>query len=574
MAKTATVDASPALGFLARAEQNAPVQSELRGRRGVFKRDVEQEPLVSSGVKRIYRGSYHAFDGMVHDAIAVVFTTDRARRFGMETATLARNGLLDVGPRVFELLTGKLSEEDEADSPVIIEEDAGISLEDAIFCGACIPESTANGAKASKTKNSAAMSEATAGLLSQLPELSFDVAQLGGTRPLHPLGTLERAKENAKIMFDVLSQAANMHAQGIYHRDLRAANVCVKRYGPNPEDIRATVIDFEMSSGLGDGEPEARAKTYYDALFRDIPQSLGLGQAAEEENKQDAPLSRDAILGLGEGARTMPAAPTEGAYHKPTPLEVDLGYLAAMRYELSTGRSIATAVGPELAVGEWPFFSYAEDGSISAHRINPEDDIIPLGEELGLTRITEGIFPEPTVRDYLSSTFKHYGFLDAHDFQMYRQAQGIYGSIGLIARELFARYKHHVIRDEYTPDYEHFEDQPLDLQESNYAQARAIVDKVDCLGYRMVPLDMCEPSERVREIPEPEVEYLSFLEHRRWVKERIAAGWVPGPRNAEEKTTPYLVPYDELSEEVKDYDRQPVRDIVEILEGIGLALCR
>lgn len=573
--KTATVDASPALSALFEKTATPPVEQSLKGRRGIFHRDLNAEPLVSSGVKRIYRGRYDAFDGIEHDAIAVVFTTDRARRFGMETATLARNGLLDVGPRVFELLAGRLDEEDPPDSPVIIEEDAGVSLEDAIFCGAGIPETGSQSGSASKGVMEG-ISAQTAGVLSQLTELSGGF-KLGGLKPLAPLGTLERAKENAKIMFDVLCQAANMHSHGIYHRDLRAANVCVKRFGPNPEDIRATVIDFEMSSGLSDGEPEARAKTYYDTLFRDIPQSLGLGQNQPQEGEDDV-MSRAAILGLdgGDEAARPAVAPgcPQGERLAPTPLEVDLGYLAAMRYELSTGRSVTTAVGPELAVGEWPFFSYGKDGTISAHRINPEDDIIPLGEELGLTRITEGIFPEPTVRDYLQGTFKHFGFLDAHDLHMYRQSQGIYGSIGQIAREVFRRYKRHVKSEGTQVDYEYFEDQPKDLQESNYAQARAIVDKVERLGYRMVPLELCEPSERVMEIPEQEVEYLAFIEHRRWVNERLAKGWMPGPRDAEAKTTPFLVPYAELDESVKDFDRQPVRDIVPILEGIGLALCR
>ena len=571
--RTATVDAAPALPNRFAALEGTPANPVLKGRRGVFRAEEGVQPLVSSGVKRIYRGSYEAFDGIVHDAIAVVFSKDQARRYGMETATLARNGLIDVGPRVFELLTGRITEADAPDSPVIIEEDAGISLEDAIFCGAGIPEV---GGRVRGGKVAPRISESTADLLSQLTALSSGGIQLAGLKPLHPLGTLERAKENAKIMFDVLCQAANMHERGIFHRDLRAANVCVKRYGPDPEDIRATVIDFEMSSGLGDGEPEARAKTYYDALFRDLPQSLGLGAAAGQ-GSEEPHLSRAEILeGRGRAASraaTLPAS-GEGERLAPTPLEVDLGYLAALRYELSTGRSITTATGPELAVGEWPFFAYGPGGSIIAHKICPEDDIIPLGEELGLARITEGLFPEPSVRDYLMGTFKHFGFLDAHDLQMYRQSQGIYGSIGLIARELFNRYKRHVKEDERIPDYDSFDEQPQDLQDSNYAQARAIVDKVDRLGLRMVPLELCDPAERVTEIPEPEVEYLAYIEHRRWMSERLAAGWTPGPRNAEERTSPFLVPYEQLDEEIKDYDRQPVRDIIPILEGIGLALCR
>lgn len=570
--RTATVDATPAFShrFLS-PQDSAPVEPVLKGRRGVFRLEEDAKPLVSSGVKRIYRGKYEAFDGICHDAIAVVFIKDQARRFGMETATLARNTLLDVGPRVFELLSGRITEEDAPNSPVIIEEDAGVSLEDVIFCGAGIPEAGGN-ASVPPQKTTHGLSAYSADVILNLDVFAKTGVDLGGLRPLHPLGTLERAKENAKIMFDVLSQAANMHEQNIYHRDLRAANICVKRYGPDPEDIRATIIDFEMSSALADGEPEARAKTYYDTLFRDLPQSLGLGKESGPVALER--LSREDILGSFMRPTLMPVNPGEGERLAPTPLEVDLGYLAALRYELSTGRSITTATGPELGVGEWPFFSYGKDGCIIAHKICPEDDIIPLGEELGLARITEGLFPEPSVRNYLSGNFKHFGFLDAHDLQMYRQSQGIYGSIGLIARELFHRYKNHVKRDLETPDYENFDDQPQDLQESNYAQARAIVDKVDRLGYRMVPLEMCSPSERVMEIPEPAVEYLAYIEHRRWMDERIRAGWTPGPRNAEARTTPFLVPYEELDERVKDYDRQPVRDIIPILEDIGLALCR
>ena len=573
--RTATADATPAFPQSFPTQRlSQDVEPVLKGRRGVFRAPQDVKPLVSSGIKRIYRGKYEAFDGIVHDAIAVVFAKDQARRFGMETAMLARNGLLDVGPRVYELLTGHITQDDAPDSPVIIEEDAGVSLEDVIFCGASIPEASGSSMQLAVTKGTRNLSATTADVLLNLDAFCNVGAKLDGQHPLHPLGTLERAKENAKIMFDVLSQAANMHEQNIYHRDLRAANVCVKRYGPDPEDIRATVIDFEMSSGLGEGEPEARAKTYYDALFRDLPQSLGLGSDGLDQGDEPQRLSREDILGGHSKQPTLAAVAGEGERLAPTPLEVDLGYLAALRYELSTGRSITTATGPELAMGEWPFFSYDDSGHINAHKICPEDDIIPLGEELGLVRITEGLFPEPSVRSYLSGTFKHYGFLDAHDLQMYRQSQGIYGSIGLIARELFDRYKDHVKRDESIPDYDRFEDQPQDLQDSNYAQARAIVDKVDRLGYRMVPLDMCSAAERVTKIPEREVEYLAYIEHRRWVNERIKAGWTSGPRDAKAKTTPYLVPYDELSEQVKDYDRQPVRDIIPILEDIGLALCR
>ena len=48
-----------------------------------------------------------------------------------------------------------------------------------------------------------------------------------------------------------------------------------------------------------------------------------------------------------------------------------------------------------------------------------------------------------------------------------------------------------------------------------------------------------------------------------------------GPvRDPEAKTTPYLVDYDELAEEVKEYDRQPMRELVGRLAAAGFALVR
>ena len=115
--RTATVDAAPALPSRFSALEGTPANPVLKGRRGVFRAEEGVQPLVSSGVKRIYRGSYEAFDGIVHDAIAVVFSKDQARRYGMETATLARNGLIDVGPHAFDLLSGPITQGDTPDAP-------------------------------------------------------------------------------------------------------------------------------------------------------------------------------------------------------------------------------------------------------------------------------------------------------------------------------------------------------------------------------------------------------------------------------------------------------------------------
>jgi hypothetical protein len=66
-----------------------------------------------------------------------------------------------------------------------------------------------------------------------------------------------------------------------------------------------------------------------------------------------------------------------------------------------------------------------------------------------------------------------------------------------------------------------------------------------------------------------EIETLARMEHRRWVAERILNGWRPGPRDETRRTTPYLVDYNDLTEDIKDYDRDTVRNLPKLLAMSG-----
>ncbi len=75
---------------------------------------------------------------------------------------------------------------------------------------------------------------------------------------------------------------------------------------------------------------------------------------------------------------------------------------------------------------------------------------------------------------------------------------------------------------------------------------------------------------RVLSFTAEEIESLAIQEHDRWVAERIADGWILGPEvDAVSKTTPDLVPWEELTEVEKDFDRRPIKDIIPLLESIG-----
>ena len=77
----------------------------------------------------------------------------------------------------------------------------------------------------------------------------------------------------------------------------------------------------------------------------------------------------------------------------------------------------------------------------------------------------------------------------------------------------------------------------------------------------------------ITDIPDDIVETLAIFEHEEWVRERIDSGWMYGEvKNTEKKITPYLVPYDELSEEIKEFDRDTVRNIPDLLGMVGMAV--
>ena len=68
-----------------------------------------------------------------------------------------------------------------------------------------------------------------------------------------------------------------------------------------------------------------------------------------------------------------------------------------------------------------------------------------------------------------------------------------------------------------------------------------------------------------------QVEFLSKIEHVLWNEERLKNGWQYGPvKDTDKKISPYIVPYEELTEEIKDYDRDTVRNMIPLINSVGL----
>jgi len=109
------------------------------------------------------------------------------------------------------------------------------------------------------------------------------------------------------------------------------------------------------------------------------------------------------------------------------------------------------------------------------------------------------------------------------------------------------------------------------LKNSNRDQARDIVHKLETVGYSVV--HGASSADLLVTFSDNEVEVLAEHEHERWMRERFADGWVYGEqKDLDCKISPYLVPYDELTDEVKEYDRQAIRAIPGLLASLGLAI--
>lgn len=111
------------------------------------------------------------------------------------------------------------------------------------------------------------------------------------------------------------------------------------------------------------------------------------------------------------------------------------------------------------------------------------------------------------------------------------------------------------------------------LKESNRQQADHIFEKlrrIGCTVHKAANRNITPMT-----FTEDEIEIMAKMEHDRWNEERLLDGWKWGERrDATKKTSPYLVGWSELPEDVKERDRQTVRKIPEFLAKVGLEIQR
>jgi len=152
------------------------------------------------------------------------------------------------------------------------------------------------------------------------------------------------------------------------------------------------------------------------------------------------------------------------------------------------------------------------------------------------------------------------------------------GTHELIARAIHEDYVRQQKRAGETmqtnPSMVDWDDLPEDLKESNRHQAAHIEVKLKAIGCDIQPLTDWEAVSFYFLMEE--VEKLAEMEHERWCEERRRQGWTyaSGKKNIKKKTSPHLVPWEKLSEEIKEYDRNMVRGLPSFLAQAGFQIYR
>jgi hypothetical protein len=109
-----------------------------------------------------------------------------------------------------------------------------------------------------------------------------------------------------------------------------------------------------------------------------------------------------------------------------------------------------------------------------------------------------------------------------------------------------------------------------DTREENRKQARDIKAKLQAVSCGVIPAG--EKGVALFVFTLEEIEIMAIMEHNRWMHSKLDAGWTyaPGKRDDEKKTHPCLLPWEQLTNEEQEKDRQAMQKLPSLLADIGL----
>lgn len=113
---------------------------------------------------------------------------------------------------------------------------------------------------------------------------------------------------------------------------------------------------------------------------------------------------------------------------------------------------------------------------------------------------------------------------------------------------------------------------PEHLRDANRAQAAGYVQHLASLGYAIVPAAAGHEQD-LAVVPREDLERLARAEHDRWVDHKVAQGYRYGVRRVEDgprRFHPSIVPWEDLPEDVRERDRQPLRRMLAQLSAADM----
>jgi hypothetical protein len=150
------------------------------------------------------------------------------------------------------------------------------------------------------------------------------------------------------------------------------------------------------------------------------------------------------------------------------------------------------------------------------------------------------------------------------------------GANELIARAVHKDYIQRQKRKGETPETNPsmviWDDLPEELKESNRQQADHIGEKLKKMGCGIIPLT--DWDEKPFEFTEEEIEELAELEHDRYVEERKQKLWRKRMKSIKKWKTPTLGSWEELSPELKEENKEPIRNLPYYLAEVGFKIIR
>ncbi len=111
------------------------------------------------------------------------------------------------------------------------------------------------------------------------------------------------------------------------------------------------------------------------------------------------------------------------------------------------------------------------------------------------------------------------------------------------------------------------------LKLANIRQAKSIPKKLNMVGYEIA--HKSDDREAVLEFSEDELLDLAICEHDDWCEEKLGTGWIYGEKRDDDNLIhDCLVPWDDLTDEVKQLDIDPIKNIPKLLDSINLKVVK